>query len=184
MALEAAFRTLNTDLYSLRESLIALRTTSREDKPLQDDAVLVDVFADAADDLLGWLEGALQAAAEAQQSVAHPVDLNRAWRALATCQERFQYISQRFASDLVCYERIAELIRFGRRRGGEWQAWAASVRAALNDCQQPLFDIGQAFFGCWQEMGERLGMNSIAIQTTSIGSIGQLLSVPTSRDHT
>ena len=105
MTLETAFRTLNTHLYGLREALVMLRTATCEDKPLQDDAVLVDVFADAADDLLGWVEGALQAAGEAQQATAHPVDIGRTWRALAACHECWQRICQRFAGDMISYER-------------------------------------------------------------------------------
>jgi hypothetical protein len=180
MGLEAAVCNLNAELYSLQEALVALRTTSREDKPLEDDAVLVDVYADAADDLLGWLEGARQAADEAQQLLTGPGNPSGLWRALTTCQERCQRISQRFNGDLACYDRIADLTYFGSQRGGEWGAWAASVRAALDDCQQPLFDVGQALFVCWQELGERLGVNSVAVQTISIG---QQLVTPMSREN-
>jgi hypothetical protein len=168
MALETAFGNLNTQLYTLQEALVSLRTTSREDKPPADDAVLVDLFSDAADDLLGWLEGAQQAASEAHQAVTQPVNLARAWRGLMICQEHYNRVNQHYVTELACYERLAELLRFGRRRGGEWQAWANSVRAALGDCQQPLFDINQALFACWQEVGERVGMRSIVVQANHI----------------
>jgi hypothetical protein len=169
MALEARFGELTIQLANLREALLGLQTTSREDKPADDDAVLVDVFGDAAEDLLGWAEGAFLAAVEAHQSAQHPTDLQRTWRGLTICQERVQQISQRLMLDLLCYERIAELTRFGRRRGGEWQAWARSVRGALNDCQQPLFTTGQAIFACWQEIGERIGFQSISVQAMATG---------------
>jgi hypothetical protein len=179
MALEAAFKELCTNLHKLHEGLIGLRTTVVEDKPLCGDIVLVDVFGDASDDLLGWLEEALADAREGQQATTHPVDLDRARRALTTCQERFNRISQRFSSDLVCYERIAELTRFGRKRGGEWRAWAASVKQALDRCQQPLYALSQTLFRCWQEIAERVGMTSVSVQATNIG---QQNTVPESRD--
>lgn len=169
MALEAAFNDLGTQLQSLHEGLVGLRTTVMEDKPLRGDAVLVDLFGDAADDLIGWLEEALVAVNEVRQTVAYPVDINHTRRALATCQERFNRIAHLFSSDLVCYERIAELTRFGRTRGGEWRSWADSVKAALDACQQPLYDVNQALFLCWQEIAERVGMTSLSVQATSIG---------------
>ncbi len=169
MALEIVFHDASLSLQALREALTGLRTTVVEDKPLQGDVVLVDLFGDAADDLLGLLDEALAAAIEGQQAVIHPADLERARRALTTCQKRFNQIAHRFSSDLLRYERIAELKRFGRRRGGEWRAWASSVKAALDWCQQPLFDVNQALFNCWQELAERAGMHVVTVQATNIG---------------
>ncbi len=169
MALASAFQRLSHQLRQLNEALVALRTTSREDKPLSDDVVLVDVFGDAADDLLGWVEGALQASRDAQQAVNHPADLNQAWRALSACQQRFSQVQHRYHADLNSYERIAELTEFGQLRGGEWQAWATSVKAGLDDCRDPIERINEAIFACWQEIGERVGMHSVMVQTTNIG---------------
>jgi len=166
---------LCTNLHELHEGLIGLRTTVVEDKPRGGDIVLVDIFGDAADDLLGWLEEALAKASEGQQAATHPIDLDRARRALTTCQERFNRISQRFSSDLVCYERIAELTRFGRKHGREWHAWATSVKQALDWCQQPLYALSQTLFRCWQEISERVGMTSVSVQATNIG---QQITVP------
>jgi hypothetical protein len=66
------------------------------------------------------------------------------------------------------YERIADLARVGRTRGGEWRAWATSVKQALDGCRQPLFDVQQAQFECWQEVAERSARQSISIQATGI----------------
>ena len=44
----------------------------------------------------------------------------------------------------------------GRERQGEWLAWAHSVKAALDQCQQPLYDVDDALFLCWQEIAERV----------------------------
>jgi hypothetical protein len=169
MTLEAVFRELCTNLHHLHERLIGLRMTVVEDKPCGGDIVLVDVFGDAAEDMLGWLEEALANADEGRRAAGHPVDLERARRALATCQERFNRLHQRLSSDLICYERIAELMRFGRKRGGEWQAWATSVKQALDRCQPPLYALSQTLFACWQEIAERVGMTAVSVQATNIG---------------
>ena len=169
MALEAAFRDLGMRLLALQEALIALRTTVREDRPLHGDVVLVDLFGDAADDLLGWLEGALSAAREGDQAAAAPPDLQRTGQALAASQERFNHIANRLTSDLLRYERIDELVCFGRARGGEWNVWAMSVKEALDWCQPPVFDAGEALFGCWRELAARADVPAITMGITNIG---------------
>jgi hypothetical protein len=169
MALETVFEDARLRLRALHEALSSLRTTIVEDKPLQGDVVLVDVFGDAADDLLGLLEEALVAAVEAQQAASAPADLATVRRALVRCQERFNQISARLSFDLLPYERIAELLRFGRTRGGEWRVWAASVKDALDWCRQPVFDVNEALFGCWRELTEQAGAGALNVQTTTIG---------------
>jgi hypothetical protein len=169
MAIEAAFRDLTIGLLALRESLVDLRTTVVEDKPLQGDVVLVEVFGDAADDMIGWMDEALIAADEAQQAVTAHVDINRARRALAICHERQQRVARQFSFDLVGYDRIAELTRFGYTRGGEWRGWAQSVRTALEACREPIYEVSQALFRCWQEIAERAGMTSLSVCASGIG---------------
>jgi hypothetical protein len=169
MALEATFGRLAHQLYELRSALTDLRTTTVEDKPLEDDIVLVDILSDAVDDLLGWSEGALAAALEAQQAVAPLLDLQGAGRALVACQSRFQTLVQHFATDLAGYERIAEVLRCGRRRGGEWHAWARSVHTAIDRTRQPLAQVGEELVACWQELIEHTGGTTIGVRTTTIG---------------
>lgn len=169
MALEMVFEDACARLRGLHEALSSLRTTIVDDKPLQGDVVLVDMFGDAADDLLGLLEEALVAASAGQQAAQVPADLQQVRRALVTCQERFNQISYRFGFDLLPYERVAELMRFGRTRGGEWRAWAAGVKAALEWCRQPLFDVNEALFCCWQELTEQASSSAFNVQTTTIG---------------
>ncbi len=148
MALETALADLHHHLHGLRDALLALRTTIVEDKPLEDDVVLVDVFGDAADDLLGLLDEALAAF----QPLA--TDPAAARYTIMICQRQVNQITQRFGADMVSYVRIAALTRFGRRRGGEWYAWTRSVKQGLESCQQPLFDTNQAVFRCWQALTE------------------------------
>jgi hypothetical protein len=162
MTLEAAFQNLGVQCRTLCDALLELRLTVVEDKPLAGDVVLVDEFGDATDELLGWLEEALKAATEGQQAVGYPVEVDRARRALTICHERFNRLRHRFSSDLVSYERIAELMSVGHERSGEWLGWANSVKEALDHCQTPLFDVDQSLFRCWQEIAERVGMRAIS----------------------
>lgn len=169
MALEGSFQKLTERLHNFSESLLALRTITLEDKPINDDAVLVELFGEAIDDMLGWTEGAWRSSAEAMQATQHPSNLNRLWRALSDCQQRFTHVQRRYASDLISHERLTELNDLAERRGGEWPAWASSVKASLDDCRDPLDKVVDSLNLCWQEMGERIGIHSIYMHTTNIG---------------
>lgn len=175
MPLEKAFYELSVQLRRLRDTFLGVRLTVVEDKPLRDEVVLVDRFGDAVEDVLGWVEEALTATAEAEQAVGNAPDMHRARRALTTCQERFNRLAQQFSSELISYEPIDELTRFGRRRGGEWRRWANTVRESLDQCRQSIQDVNQALFLCWQELAEHLGTASVSVQNTTIG---QQISAP------
>ncbi len=175
MTLETTFRDLHIRLQELHEVLHGMRVTVVEDRPLTGDVVLVDVFGDAVDDLLGWLAEALAAAADCRQAARHPISMGALCCALTTCQESFSRIAQRFTSDVTHYRRMAELTRLGRERGGEWRAWTRSVTQAVDACRQPLDETGLALVRCWQVIAERIGTMSVSVQATNIG---QQLAVP------
>lgn len=178
MPLEIAFRELSLQLRKLRETFLGVRLTVIEDKPLRDEVALVDTFGNIVEDIMGWIEEAVAAAADSEQAVGSPLDTYRVRRALTTSQERFNRLALQFSSDLISYERISELKRFGRQRGGEWLRWTKMVTQALDQCREPLQQVNQALFMCWQELTDRLGMTSVSVQNTSIG---QNLSVPETR---
>jgi hypothetical protein len=167
--LEMAFHELSVQLRKLRDTFLGVRLTVVEDKPPRDEVALVDRFGDAVEDIVGWLEEALAAAVEGEQAVGNPPDMYRTRSALTACQARFNRLAQQFAYDLISYERIDDLTKFGRKRGGEWRRWASTVRESLEQCRQPLQETGQALFMCWQELADRLGMSSVAVQNTVIG---------------
>ena len=174
MALEASFTTLSQHLRVLHDELQELHRTVIE-KPPKGDVVLVDLFSDAADDLLGWMVEGSAAASEGSESSSYPVDLDRARLSLRTCQEKVSHISVRLISELLCYDRIEELISFGDRRRGGWEKWATNVKVALESCREPLHEVNQTLFGCWQELAERIGTTSVSVKATNIG---QQIAVP------
>ena len=175
MGLEPAFNVLEVSLHTFKETLTGVHMTVVADRPLlataQDTPALVDILGNSAEDLIGWTMEAL-AVIQASQAAARGGDFDALRRGLAACHERTANIAQRLVNDLLPYERIADLARLGRTRGGEWRSWAMSVKQALDACRQPLFDLQQAQFECWQEVAEHSGRQSIAVHATSVGAVG------------
>jgi hypothetical protein len=169
VGLDRAFQHLCDCARRLQDNLVALQVTIREDFPRHGGVVLVDHFGDAVDDCLGWLEEAFAAAMEARRAVGHPVDVDKARRALTMCQERFNRTAHRFSCDLVSYEKLNDLTGFAKRRQGEWIGWVKSVKKGLEESRGPLDTLGAALVDCWQEVAERAGTTCVSVQTTTIG---------------
>lgn len=172
MTMLAASRELTASLRALRQELVGLQTIIREDAPERH--ALEDRWGDAVDDLLGWLEESLVAASDVQQAGERMAGPGDAWGALAAFQERFNHLQQGF-SDLISYEWLEPLLRFGRQRGGQWQAWTGSVKQGLDRSKQAMHDVNQSLFQCWQEISERTGKACVSVRSTNIG---QQISVP------
>lgn len=169
MALDATFRELTAQLRKLHDMLLALRLTVVEDKPVKGEAALVDQMEDTILDVMGSLDECLKAAGAAQKAVGHPLDLDRARRALATCQDQFHRIERQYSNDLAAYEKLKDLAGLGNTRRGEWLPWSGSVKDGIEQCRQPLDGVSNALTGCWQEIAERVGTTSISVQTSNIG---------------
>ncbi len=180
MAMEAAFRELSSQLRKLNDTLLALRLTVVEDKPLSGQAALVDRFEDTILDLMGLLDESMKSTRLAQKAIESAADLNSARRALTVCQQRFHEIEQQFSRDLVSYDKLKDLAGLGSTRRGEWIPWAGSVRQGIEECREPLDAANKAMAACWQEIAERVGSSSISMQTTSIGQ--KIISKPGDRE--
>jgi len=169
MALEATFRDLSRQLRMLYDMLLALRLTVGEDKPLKGEASLVDQLEDTILDVMGALDECLKTAVVAQKSVGHPLDLDRARRALTACQDQFHRMERQYCDSLASYEKLKDLASLGRDRRGEWLAWAGSVKDGVEQCRQPLDGARKALACCWQEIAERVGTSSVSVRTSNIG---------------
>ena len=184
MSLRTEFQSLGTQLERLYEVFSDLRRLI-DDHPSQGDKVLLlDAFGDAVEDMLGWLEEALEASApHLPESLKgeQNFDINLARQALVVCQDQFNRVTHRFSFDLVSYDKVAQLLRLGRERGGEWQAWAKGIKMELESCQQHLYHTNQVLFRCWLEIAERVGMTSVSVQATNIG---QQVTVPNTQELT
>lgn len=168
MALEATFRDLQASLHKLHDALNGLQV-GLGDKPLNDEAALADGLENAVLDAMGVLQEARKAALNARTAVGSPVDLDRAWRALTVCQERFHQIEKQFSESLVSYEKLRDLARLGSERGGEWLSWAGSTKRSIEECRFPLEEVSHAVARCWQEIAEHAGATSVSVRTTNIG---------------
>jgi hypothetical protein len=147
MALEATFRALFVQTRKLCDTLNAVLLTVG-DKPANRGAALVDELENTVLDILGLAEDARTAARTAEKAVAHPMDLDRARRSLAKCQEIFHRVEQQFSNDLVSYEKLKNLASVGNDRGGEWKAWAGSMKDAIEQARQPLEETSKALAAC------------------------------------
>ena len=169
MTLEASFDDLDARFQPLRDAVSYVRVIACEDKPATEATALVDLFCDAADDLLGFFEDAAGAAAAGRKATQYPVDVESARHSLTRCQKSFNDFSHRMESDLLSAHRLTQLTTFGTEHGGECGAWSDVLKEALDRCKQPSFDVHQALFVCWQELTERIGINTVSVITTNIG---------------
>jgi hypothetical protein len=169
VALEATFRGLDARLQGTREAFTDLQVAVSEDSPRRGAPMLVDRLADAATDLLGWLEEAAEAGADALRQAGRPRDLEAVQAALLTCHERLHQVGQRFSADLLNCERTAEIHDLGRERGREWKLWSKSVEKSIDQCQAGLLGAGGAVLDCWKEISELAGAGPVSVRATSIG---------------
>jgi len=169
MALEKMFLELSRQMRRLRDRVVEVRLTVVEDRPPKNEPALADDFADAVEDLHGWLEEGLQSAVEAERCVGRPLDIDGARRCLAKCQERFARVEERFFSGLASYERLNDLSTMARERDSEWLAWTNAVRQGVDHCRLQMEETGKALTDCWQELAERAGTTQVSVNATNIG---------------
>jgi hypothetical protein len=169
MTIEAAFQKLAQKLTIMREELESLGLTVIEDRPGDDEVLLVDRLGDLTMDLRGWAEEALASALEARRAGEHPANLHAARTALAAANLSFIRLRRRFFEDAIAYHVIDGLRRASRARGGEWPSWSQSVVQALNACGPPLRELDEVLLETWAELADRLGNRSVSVQATSIG---------------
>jgi hypothetical protein len=169
VALESALSNLCASLQALHGLLDSLRLTVTEDVPKKGSVVLVDQVSEEVTELLGLTEECLEAARESQRAAGQPHDLNQLRRSLVVSQKQFHRLSQILFSRLLAYELISALVQFGRKRGGEWMAWVDILRQGLDKCRPALEGVDEAYFQCWQDIGERLVAGPVSVHATNIG---------------
>lgn len=169
MALASAFHEFCTELARLYDSVMMLRLTVVEDKPVTSEAALADVFGDEIEDVLGLLEECRAVLTRANPAVREGSDLRLAQTALRQCQERMHKIEIQFSTNLVSYDKLKDLAHLGKHRGGEWLAWAGSVKRGLEESREALTRASNALSGCWQEMAERAAVGTVSLISTNIG---------------
>jgi hypothetical protein len=166
MTLDAAFKELSARWERLAEELEhGLLWSVTETKPAEEH-MLATHYVDGATDLVS---AAREGLAACRAAVDAGPSLGLAGQALLRCQERYNVVTELFNSRLASYGRLRRLRRFGREKRGAWRGWAAHVRKALDRCHRPMDDLRWALFSCWQEVTDRVGTVSVAVQATNIG---------------
>ena len=159
MALERAFHELTTQLRRLRDALHAANITEVQDRPLKGETAVADAFGDHLADSIGLVDEALRHALAAQEAVGPRLDLDQARRTLSKGQEVFRTVERRYFIDLVSYDRLADLMQVARERGHEWKPWTESLKYELEQCRQPMEEVGASFIRCWEELAEILAVS-------------------------
>jgi predicted secreted protein len=110
--------------------------------------------------------------------------MDRARHALSNCQENFLRAEQQFSNELVSYEKLKNLASLGADRGGEWKAWAGSMKDAIEQGRQPIEETSRALAACWQELVERSGTTSISVTNTGQKIIARRMNEEAVRERT
>ncbi len=166
MTLEAVFKDLSKKWQTLHDQLVDdLLWSVTETKP-DEDHTLANYYMDGTTDLISEVKRAL---GETKKVAEGQPNLAQASQVLMCCQECYHYLTKRLLAEFLSYQRIKKLMRFGKERGNGWRDWAAQMRNALDRCRQPLEDVNQSLFHCWQEVADRVGMTSVSVQASSVG---------------
>jgi hypothetical protein len=171
MTLEASFAALGETFGHLKRALDNLVWAVVQGQPQTGEGhALVDQYDAATNDLLGLVREAQEAERGGRQAVHGPLDLARTRQALTVCHERFNQLSIHFYDDLVAYDWIDALNILARERGREWDGWVQGVKDALNRCPQPLHDVSEALFACWQDLTESAILLPVAARAVPTAS--------------
>jgi hypothetical protein len=175
MTLEAVCKDLNRRWQTLHDQLVDdVLWSVTETKP-DEEHTLAGRHTDAVTDLIAEVERAqneMKALSEGQPNIAD------AGRILTFCQERFHRIASVIFADLLSYQSIRKLRRFGRERPGAWHDWTEHLQKALHRCRGPMDDLSRALLDCWKEIADRAGMNTVSVQNNCVG---QRIEVPAER---
>ena len=170
MTMQRTFADMRHQFQVLQETLEALSTTIEEDRPTRDDVVVATSLCEAVLAVRGILVDSRAAADDACEAVGHPLDVERARRALTTCQEQFHRFAAEFSHDLASHQRMADLESIAQERGRDWASWVMVVKQGLEQCQALVEAGREALFASWQELTERLlSVASVSIHTTGAG---------------
>lgn len=164
MTIERTFQRLPGQLRELEEALDALGTTVEQDKPAGENIIVAIRLNDAVLAAKGYLQESLGAATEAYVAVAASLDIRRAQRALAQCQERLHEFARYFATECVCFDRLDDVRSVGCERGRDWLNWSTVVIQELEQCRTLLEEARNAAFCCWQHLAERMASMPLVVR--------------------
>jgi hypothetical protein len=150
VSLTAAVDRLWRAVHQLRDDAQALRLHALEDRPAGEPNKLVDDVGTASLTLAGWVEEALEGAAQAVAAARYPTDLPRLTQALGVCAEATERAAGQLTDELTGSRRLDQLGVFGRG-GREQSAWVAAIKQALDQANASAWAVVFALTDCWRE---------------------------------
>lgn len=139
--------TTHRDELSLRvrdlwQAVTELTVIAFEDRPHDLDLIAVDELCDRVSDLQGQVH-ALQGACAGHDDPGE---------SLPAIGELLEQAGTTYWRELRCGRPLAELTVTGRRRNDEFTAWAQSLGACLQHCEEPLLQATAAWRLAWPEL--------------------------------
>jgi hypothetical protein len=154
MSLTAALDRLWRAAHQLRDDVQGLRLHALEDRPVGEPNKLVDDVGTASLTLAGWVEEAVDAAAQAVAASRYPTDLPRLHQALGACTEAAERAAGQLIDELTGSRRLDQLDGL-RRAGREQHAWVAAIKQGLDRANESAWEVAFALTDCWRDLAER-----------------------------
>jgi hypothetical protein len=155
MTLPAALDRLWGAVHQLRDEAQTLRLHALEDRPAGEPSKLIDDVGTASLTLAGWVEEALERAAEAVAAGGYPADLARLGHALGACGEATERAAAQVTDELASTRRLGQLGALARAGGRERRAWVAAIEQALDRVNPSAWAVAFALTDSWRELAER-----------------------------
>jgi hypothetical protein len=165
---EISIRRLHRRLTRLRDSLEALRLNASHDGPAAGEHMLVDSYAEAAQDAVDWVDRATELAASARRHAAKPGGGPVARESLAACNSAVNQATKLFMNVLACHETVGLMAEFGQKNNGEWMQWAECLAVAVPECRKALLDVDARLLACWRDLSGFSG-SFVSVRTTAVG---------------
>jgi hypothetical protein len=160
--MDAELGALCGHLVELEEALSAVVVTVAEDRPDGSAPRIVDELHERLGDVLGATgQAAAQAGSLVDLATEDAPPLGRIRKALRDCHAHHLEASTVLRDHLLDPWYQSQLARLANDKAGEWQPWAAAVRAGLIACRSPLVAVDQDLVTCWAALTDRNGQISV-----------------------
>jgi hypothetical protein len=165
MPLESALHELTRELAALSQCMAELCAIAK-DRP--EPVAMTDAYEETMDEIQMSLAEAYAQVGPLTTPAGAQGDKAEIWQALLICQACINHVEAHLCN-LQSVDRVAPLLRFGSRQGGEWPMWARLMKEGVARCLPLLQQVRQAQLVCWQEMAEHSAGGGVVVRNTAIG---------------
>jgi len=165
---ENSIRKLHRRLTQLRDGLEALRLNASHDGPAAGEHMLVDSYAEAAQDAVDWVERAAGLAATARREAARSGGVAAAKESLGACNGAVNQATKLFMNVLAGHEMVGQMAAFGEKDNGKWKQWAECLAIAVPDCRRGFLEVDARLLACWRDLSSLNG-SFVNVRATAVG---------------